>query len=308
MADAAIAIGGKLKAAGKLRSTSYLGDAWKERAIALGMIGKFHDAEAAAGEAEAAYAADPLATEHDLAIVQLVRANLCIETDRLMDAERLAASAAFRFRSFGDMERYLNARVLQGNVHYTRRDYRSATAVYEELIPIARKSNLPVVLARALANAGETNACLGNYEAARRYFAESCVLWKELGHETDRVRANWSLSNILLNTGNLPEAIEGLETVYREFESLGIVNDAALSRLQLAEALLAGDRPEEVSAVLDGVVVAFSSEGLMRNANIALAYLREAVAANSIEVDLIRDVRLYLTELPFSPERVFTRS
>lgn len=307
MADAAIAIGGSLRKSGRLRSVSYLGDAWKERAIALAMIGKFHDAEDAAAEAEAAYAADPLATRHDLAIVQIVRANICIETDRLNDAEKLTASAALQFRSFGDTERYLNARVLQGNVYYTRRDYQNAAAVYEELIPIARKENLTVVLARALANAGETNACLGNYDAARRYFAESCVLWKELGNETDRVRANWSLSNILLNTGNVEEAIEGLEATYREFEALGIVNDAALSRLQLAEALLAGDRPEDVPAVLEGVVVAFSSEGLTRNANMALAYLREAVAANSIEAELIRDVRLYLEELPFAPERVFTR-
>ncbi len=308
LADAAIAIGGRLQAAGRLRSASYLGDALKERAIALATIGRFREAEQGATEAEAAYAADPYATELDLAIVQIVRANICIETDRLPEAETLAAAAATRFRAFGDTERYLNARVLQGNVLYARKDFRHAAAVYEELIPIARKSKLTVVLARALANAGESHACAGSYDAARRYFAESCALWRELGHEAERVRANWSLSNILLNTGDVHEAITGLESVSRDFDALGILNDAALARLQLAEALLVAERPREVPAVLAGVAMTFSAEGLTRNANIALAYLREAVASDRIEVKLIRDVRLYLEDLPSAPDRLFTLS
>lgn len=308
LADAGIAIGRELLKKQSLRSASYLGDAWKERAIALGMIGKFREAEEAAGRAVEHYQSDPLATDHDLAVVQIVRANLCVETDRLDEAQQLASSAAIKFRSFGDTERFLSALILQGNIHYTRRDYKNAAALYEELIPIARKANLTIVLARALANAGESRACLGEYNAAQRHFSESYVLWEQLGHETDRVRANWSLSNILLNTGNLDEAIDGFSSVYHDYEALGVVNDAALARLQLAEALLIAERANEVPAILDQVVVNFSAEGLTRNANMALAYLREAAAANQLEPELIRDVRLYLQDLPFTPDRVFTRS
>ncbi|HEX7831336.1 MAG TPA: tetratricopeptide repeat protein [Thermoanaerobaculia bacterium] len=307
LADAGIAIGTKLKREGALRTASYLGDVWKERAVALGMMGRFREAEDAATQSETHYKSDPHATEHDLAVLQIVRANICVETDRLPEAEQLAAAAAFRFQSFGDTERYLNARVLQGNVSYTRREYKDAAAIYEDLIPIARKGDYTVVLARALANAGESRACLGDYDKARKHFTESCALWQQLGHETDRVRANWSLSNILLNTGNLDAAIDGFAEVHREYEALGIINDAALARLQLAETLLLAERASEVPAVLDRVVMSFSAEGLTRNANMALAYIREAAAANELEPELIRDVRLYLEELPFSPDRIFSR-
>ncbi|HEX2834549.1 MAG TPA: hypothetical protein VHW00_16170 [Thermoanaerobaculia bacterium] len=307
LADAGIAIGTKLKDAGTLRSASYLGDVWKERAVALTLIGRFRDAEIAATNAEDHYKADPLATEHDLAVVQVVRANLYVETDRLEEAETLASSAAYRFRSFGDTERFLSARILQGNIQYTRRDYRNAATLYEELIAVARTATLNIVLARALANAGESRACLGDYDIAQRHFAEAYKLWQELGHEIDRVRANWSLSNILLNTGNIDDAIDGFTTVYRDYESLGVINDAALARLQLAEALLLAERADEVPQLLNEVVMNFSAEGLMRNANTALAYVREAMAANELEPELIREVRLYLQDLPFSPERAFSR-
>jgi len=307
VANAAISIGKDLRKKDALRSTSYLGDAWKERAIALGTIGKFRDAEDATMEAELAYDADPLATEHDLAAVQLVRANLFVETDRLAEAEKLAGSAALRFRSFGDTERYMNARLLQGNVLYMRRDYRAATNIIEEVIPSARKTEHTLVLARALSNAGEARAALGDYAVAQTYLDESRRVWHDLGYPQERIRASWSLANILLNTGNVDDAIERLEQVYRDFDAIGIVNDAALARLQLAEALLVAERPADVSPILEGVVVSFSAEGLTRNANMALAYLREAVDAHSVDVELVRDVRLYLEELPFAPEREFTR-
>lgn len=149
---------------------------------------------------------------------------------------------------------------------------------------------------------------LGDYAVASAYFAESLPLWERLGYQLEVVRAKWSLANILLNTGRVVEAIDDLHEVRTGFEALGVINDAALTRLQLAEALLLDNRAEDVSTILDGVVLNFSAEGLTRNANLALAYIREAVEANTIEPELLRDVRLYLEELPYSPERVFTRS
>ena len=62
----------------------------------------------------------------------------------------------------------------------------------------------------------------------------------------------------------------------------------------------------EVPDVLRGVVVNFAGEGIMRNANIALAYLREAVESESIEQRLIRHVRAYLEELPSHPGEEFS--
>lgn len=307
VADTAIAVGTRLRDQRSLRSTSWLGDAWKERAIALATIGRFRDAESSADEAEAAYEGDPRATLHDVAIVQLIRANIYVESERLDEAAQLAAAAAARFRSFGDTDRYLNARMLQGSVLYMRRDFHAAVAVLEEILPAARESGSAIVVARALSNAGECRAALGDFDRAREYFAESRAAWEELGYSHERVRAQWSIANILLNTGEIDDAATLLTQVHRDFEALGIVNDGALARLQLAEALLASDRAGEVPAILDGLVVNFSAEGLTRNANMALAYLREAATANTLDAGIVRDVRVYLEQLPFSPDRVFSR-
>ncbi|MGN6186735.1 MAG: tetratricopeptide repeat protein [Thermoanaerobaculia bacterium] len=306
LADAGIAIGRELLKKQSLRSASYLGDAWKERAIALAFIGKYRDAEEACNEAVAAYKSDPHATELDHAIVQLVRANFYVESDRLAEAEALATSAATTFRLFGDTDRYFSTLLLRGNILYMRRDYQGAVAVFEELIPIARRGN-DLALVRALTNAAESHVALNHYALATNYFSEARSLWKKLGYQLEIVRANWSLANILLNTGQIENAIEALVDVRNDFDELGVVNDSALARLQLAEALIVANRSDEVAMVLDGVAVSFANEGLMRNANYALACLREAIESNNLEATLIRSVRLYLEELPFSPERTFAR-
>jgi tetratricopeptide (TPR) repeat protein len=308
LADAAIAIGRRLDEKGALRSVAYLGDAFRERAVSLTIMGRYREAEEAAGSAEKHYGRDPFATEHDQAVVLLVRANMYAEMERLEEAQRCAMEAAVRFRRFGDTERFLTSRLIQSNIEYIRRNHAAAAAAAEELIPLARAADLPLLLVRTLTNAGEARSAMGDYWKARAYFVEAIPLWQALGYRTEMVRARWSLATIRLSTGDIEAAVEELSRIHTDFEGLGIVNDGALARLQLAEALLVAGRGDEVPDILAGVVVRFSAEGLTRNANMALAYIREALAADRLEPELLRDVRLYLEELPSSPDRVFMPS
>lgn len=71
--------------------------------------------------------------------------------------------------------------------------------------------------------------------------------------------------------------------------------------MQLGEVLLAIGRPETVPLLLRDVVVTFASEGMMRNARIALAFLKEAIEQNRLTPDLIRHVRKYIEHIPSHP-------
>jgi tetratricopeptide (TPR) repeat protein len=139
---------------------------------------------------------------------------------------------------------------------------------------------------------------LREHAKAIELFTEALALWDELGADTERVRTSWSLAGVEVALGNLDSGIRQLEDVLRQLEALGVVNDSALTRLELAEALLAAGRADEAGPLLRGVVISFVSEGMMRSANLALAYLREAQASGTLTVTHVRYVRSYLEHLP----------
>ncbi|HET8773651.1 MAG TPA: tetratricopeptide repeat protein [Thermoanaerobaculia bacterium] len=276
-----------------------------EHAWALFLVGHYRDAEEALRSAEAAFDDDPRATDWDRAHGSLVRANLLVETHRLDEASAEAARAAAAFSAFGDSRYFLIASLIEGGILFMRRDYRSAAEVLDRIAEEAARVGDRLHVARARQTAGNCYIDLGEYDRAAAYFLEALAVWDELGLETERVRTNWSIGVLKKATGDLEEAIERIDDARRTFEALGVVNDAAIARLDLAEVLLLAGRPDEVPGLLRNVVVSFTSEGIVHNAKIALAYLREAVEAGAIEPRIIRHVRDYLDELPTHPTSPF---
>lgn len=305
LADTAIALATRLDHAQALPNPGLLGRAWTERMIALILIGLFHDAENAAARAEAAFDRDPLSTPHDFAVVWLNRAAICIETGQLAAAELLASAAAQHFAEFGDLARLLKARLARGNVLYMQGRYEGAVYELEAVVRLARRQDDRILLTRTIQSLGESLAALRRYERAVTLFAEAHAIAEESGADLEKLRAIWSTGNVLLQTGEFREAMDRLEEARCGFEGLGVVNDAALVRLQLAEALLALDRHDEVHDVLSGIAMTFAAEGMTRNATLALAYLQEASAKGVIHAALLQHVRSYLEELPTHPARPF---
>lgn len=305
-ADAAVAIATKLAAVDEC-SQRILGTAHVERAWALFFIGRYRETEEALRQADVAFDADPRATDWDRAHASLVRANVFVETHRLEEASEEALSAAAVFDSFGDEKWYLASSLVEGGIRLMQRDYRGGARVLDRLAKEAARLGDRLHLARARQTAGNCYIELGEYQKAGDYFSEALAIWDELGFETERVRTNWSLGVLSKAAGDLDGAIARIDDARRAFELMGVVNDAALARLELAEILLLAERADEVPDLLRDVVVSFTSEGVMRNASIALAYLREAVEAGAIEARLVRHVRQYLEELPGDPVKIFER-
>ncbi len=305
LANSAVAIALKLADEQRLRSHAVLARAWTERSAALVLIGKFRDAENAARKAEAAAEAAPDATPHDSAVIWLLRSVICTETDRLDEAHLLASAAARYFAEFGDTTRHVKALLASANVLCMRRRFDEAVVDLECVTALARTLDDSLLLSRSLQSLGESYTALKQFDRAVPCFMETFALSEEIGAESEKLRAVWSLGNVLLLSGAYDEAIERLDEARRGFEALGVVNDTALVRLQLAEAMLAAERPSEVPAVLEGVTVAFASEDMLRNANLALAYLRESAANQTPDAEIVRHVRTYLEDLPADPTRRF---
>lgn len=304
-ATAAVTIAAKLAQVGSC-TPRVLGRTYMERGWALFFVGRYREAEEALRHADVAYAEDPRATDWDRAHAALARANVYVETHRHDEASREARFAAKVFATFGDHHYSLAARVIDGHVLFLRRDYAGAAAVLDAVALEASRSGDRLHLARARQSAGNCYIELGDLAKAEDYFYTALTLWDELELDVERLRTEWSLGALSKARGDLDEAILRIDEARRAFEKLGIVNDAAITRLELAEVLLLADRPSEVPDLLRDVVVSFTSEGMMRNASMALAYLREAVEAGGIEPRLVRHVRDYLEELPIHPANLFT--
>lgn len=304
-ATAAVTIASKLAKVGSC-TPRILGRTYMERGWALFFVGRYREAEEALRNADVAYDQDPLATDWDRAHAALARANVYVETHRHDEASREARFAAKAFATFGDHHYSLAANLIEGGVLLMRRAYRAGAELLDRLAAEAHRAGDRLHFARARQTAGNCYIELGEYAKAERYFFEAFVIWDELGLDTERVRTSWSLGVLRRATGDLESAIAIIDDARRSFEELGVVNDAALARLELAEVLLLAERPSEVPALLRDIVVSFTSEGIMRNATIALAYLREAAESGALEPRLVCRVRDYLEELPADPAAVFT--
>jgi tetratricopeptide (TPR) repeat protein len=283
-----------------------LGRTHVEHAWAFFFVGRYRDAEESLRRADTAFDDDPLATDWDRAHASLVRANTYRETHRFHEASAETLSAAAAFQAFGDERYFLIASLLEGGILFVQRDYRAGAEVLDRLAADAERVGDRLHFARARQTAGSCYTELGEHAKAAEYFFDALAVWDEWGLDVERVRTNWSIGVLHKSMGDLEDAIARIDEARRAFEGLGIVNDAAIARLDLAEVLLLAGRPAEVPDLLRDVVVSFASEGIMRNASIALAYLREAADSGPIEPRVVRHVRDYLEGLPLRPTSVFT--
>ncbi len=147
---------------------------------------------------------------------------------------------------------------------------------------------------------------LRRHQRQRR--AEALTLFDELGVDTERVRVEWAIAGIAVARGDLETADKLLASVRSRLQQLGLRNDHALATLEWVEVRLALNRMSGVVAACREILLQFDSEGMMRNARLALAHLHQALARQSATPQLVYEIRAYLKELPARPEAVFAPS
>jgi tetratricopeptide (TPR) repeat protein len=305
LADTALTITEKLPANLQAQSAWYVGTAWKERANALRYLGRFKEADEALDRAEEAFESDDHVEPFDLAIVQYVRATLYCQMERFEEAVSLGKSAAETFHSYGDTRRYLSALLAEAGGYYSADRDREAVALLQRIVSLARSSGEIGILARALSNAANSYTRLREYETASAYYADAIAAMNELDLPTESARLLWARGALNIERGDYDSGIEGLERSRIQLQQLGMSNDAALATLDLAAGLLAAEQPERVPELCRAITLTFSSEGMMRNAKKALAYLTEAVTSGDATPEAVRHVRAFLEHLPEHPHEEF---
>jgi tetratricopeptide (TPR) repeat protein len=310
VADAAIAISDQLSAGRYPQALidELRGDAWHERANVLRYLGRHGEALDALDIAERAYSASPVAV-YWTAVVEYSRAVVLVETEKLDDALRLARKSARIFRQFGEDERFVHAKILEGAVLFDRSRYREARDLFLAQLQTAKSVGDATTLARLYLNIANCQLRLNELHSAGIYFARALSLYEALGLETERIRTRWNIGCLRIAAGDVADGLARLREARREFEEIGARTDAALVTLDIAEALLAGGTrggAREAAELCAGLVQSFAAVGMTGNALTALAFLQESFATGAITPQLVRHVREYLElhpehEAPFVP-------
>ena len=281
----------------KLRAQALRDHAW-----VLSYMGRYPEALECADRSKRLFAQVPL-PEYDLARLALVHASILRCIDRAEEAIVLARDAAETFRRFGDVRRYLNARITEAGMYFEAGNVHAALAIWLDLEKDPALDDLARV--QVSHNIGTAYAELRQPEKAVEYLQRCIPVFEMLGLETDRARARWMLGHALVASGKTREAIPTLRKTWREFEQLELIADAGLVALELAEALLTIGQPEEVPAICRDLIAQFTRAGMTSRAITALSFLREAVALGHVSTSLVRHVHAFLRELPAEQPRLF---
>lgn len=305
LADTALNIAEKLPANLQAQSAWYVGTALKERANALRYLGRFKEADEALDRAEEAFESDDHVEPFDLAIVQYVRATLYCQMERFEEAISFGQSAAETFHLYGDTRRYLSALLVEGLGYYSANRDRESAEIMERVAGLARSARETDLLGRALLNAANSYTRQGDYGKATAYYADAISVMDDLDLPTESARLHWSMAALKIEQGDYDAGLNGLELSRLQLHRLGMKNDAALATLDLVAGLLAAEQPERVPELCRAITLTFSSEGMMRNAKKALAYLTEAVTSGDATPEAVRHVRAFLEHLPEHPNEEF---
>jgi tetratricopeptide (TPR) repeat protein len=271
------------------------GQALRDHAFVLSFMGRYPEARAAADRGERLFKQTPV-PDYELARLDLVRANILRGIERYEESMVLANRAAETFLHFGDRQSFVNARMYEGATLFQQRQYARALTVWKSIENDSALGDTARVL--LVHNLGICCRETGQLDKAVQYLSAAAAELEILGLETHFVRSRWGLATTLTAAGKYGEAIPILRSAWRQFENLEMEADGALAALELAEALLVLDRPDEVPSICRALLDRFTRLGMSERAIVALAFLRESVASGHATPVHVRHVHDFLRDLP----------
>jgi tetratricopeptide (TPR) repeat protein len=302
LAEAAVRISADLPDASYPRATIHelRGEAWKEQANALVSLGRFDEALEALTEAEAEYRQLP----HEgfgLVAVTFVRATILHEQDQLEAADQLARESAEAALHLGSIDRCMRALHLQGEIRRGCGDLSGAVELFARVLRYGeeiRDKRWIALEARAL---GVCHLELMNIAQASSHLATSLRLCTEMDSAVEVTLTRWAIARLTFLQGNPEEAVRRLRTVVGELTGQGMLTDAAIASVHLAEILNAIDRTREIPKLLAGVVQTFVAAGMLSGALSALAYLKEVSTTGTMTPAMFLYVRQFIARAERQP-------
>jgi tetratricopeptide (TPR) repeat protein len=276
--------------------------ALRTHASVLSFMGSHREAIARADEARALFERIP-GMSFELARTAMVKAGSLQLVDRVDEALALLREAADTFHDHREYEWHANARMTEGAVLYNRGAIRRALEIWRSIAGDRALGELGTVRVRH--NIALCLVDLGEPAAAATEVRRCIADFERLDHPTERTRSRMVLGMALLAAGDAEEAIAVLRQTCREYAEFELLVDAAYASLQLVEALLVTNRPQEVPAICREAIALCTQAGMHQQALNALAFLREALALGKATPGLVREIHSFLRRQWGEQARVF---
>jgi tetratricopeptide (TPR) repeat protein len=244
------------------------------------------------------------AADYDAARVSVVEAYVLRSMEEVGPALDDVRKSAATFRLYGDTAKASIASFAYAAVLMKANQYRDALDVFEQLLAVSQPFFITAQLHLSI---GVCHRELRQFEPALRHYQIALDAFESSGSTSSAVRVRWNIAGVLLLAGRTRDAYPRLQAVRESLVSLGMHEEAALAGLEVVEILLIEERHAEVEQICREVVSYFETAGVPygRHALTALAYMRDAAAARKATVELVREVRQYVSRLPKQPNLLF---
>ena len=277
-------------------------EVWKNRANALRMLGRYEEALNATVTAERL--AEKIATgAFMLAQIIYTRGTVLFKMGRFAETIKAARDASYRFAEYGDVKRVIHARNLEAIALTEQGETAEGLRVYLLIAQQLQQLDDPQMAAYVTVNIAVSHLRLGNYDDARKYTLAAQERYRELGAESEIIRAEWALGVIDLRVSETEAGLARLRGSAGAFEALGMHADAGFVKLALTEELLRLEEWDEAGTLAGEAAETFARAGAKLHLSSALAFLREAVQRRAATLALVQYVRQYV--MADEEERVF---
>jgi tetratricopeptide (TPR) repeat protein len=263
------------------------GTAWKERANALRLLGRFDAALDSLKRAERAYH-QLTSSALGMSRVAYVRATVLCDQQRLDEAAVLAEAAEQGFAHLGDNHRRMASIYLRAYINYEQHDLGVSISLYKEILDYGESLGDAGWIARAAYALGNCYVDQGNVGQASMHLHRALAIFREMAEPAHRARTEWGIARVFLAIGKYDEANSRLREAMAELEVRGMVTDAALAGLDRADALQV-----------------FMDYGMLTGALTAIAYLKETAAVGTLTAGDLQTVRKFLRRAERQPDLIF---
>jgi tetratricopeptide (TPR) repeat protein len=279
-------------------------DALREYASSRRAIGDYEDSLRLLEEAEG-IAETLVVGDYEIARLRYERARTYLDFGECEKAREWARSAAETFALFGDQRRVNRSRYLMAGCLYYELRNEEAVKEFSRLLPRLEEDGDLQSLVVAWNALGHLCARLGRPEEGRPLLYRALELSRREGMQADHLRARWGLGLSDLSKGEYDPALAPLGESAEGFEAIGLLEEAALVKLDLAQALLVLGRLTEAEAACRQSLDVLSSRLPHRAQKRALASLREIVESRELSPEALDEMGVFLYASRFNPSLSF---
>ncbi|HEY2737663.1 MAG TPA: helix-turn-helix domain-containing protein [Thermoanaerobaculia bacterium] len=232
-----------------------------------------------------------------------LEASLRIDLRQYSEALRLLGQAAREAPPSGAIQARLLSQI--AHLHELMDDSKGAITVLRQATALIELDAEPHLLWMLQFNLMRSLAQADRAAEAEALLPELRLLQKQVGNGLNQLRLRWLEGTIHAGLGRIDPAIEAISEVRAAFAKDGIRYDEALASLELAGLYLEQGRTADVKKLVVEMAPVFQAKGVHEEAKKALALFRRAVERETVTVELVRRVVVYLRRAQGDPKLRF---